>query len=68
MRDALEHRLTRAGLLSSIVDLYRSFAEPLFEETLFRWHRTVLGDGSSNAPRAILKRMDTTCDELFVCG
>lgn len=25
-----------------MVDLYRSFAEPLFEETLFRWHRMVM--------------------------
>ena len=30
-----------------MVDLYRSFAEPLSEETLFRWHRMVMS-GSRN--------------------
>ena len=29
------------GITEMMVDLYRSFAEPLSEEMLFRWHRMV---------------------------
>jgi len=32
-------RPAERGIAEMMVDLYRSFAEPLFEETLFRWHR-----------------------------
>lgn len=30
------------GIAEMMVDLYRSFADPLSEETLFRWHRMVV--------------------------
>ena len=35
------------GIAEMMVDLYRSFAEPLSEEMLFRWHRMVMS-GSRN--------------------
>jgi Fic family protein len=35
------------GIAEMMVDLYRSFAEPLSEEMLFRWHRMVMR-GSRN--------------------
>jgi len=35
------------GIAEMTVDLYRSFAEPLTEEMLFRWHRMVMS-GSRN--------------------
>ena len=42
---ATEERRVRPverGIAEMIVDLYRSFAEPLSEEMLFRWHRMVM--------------------------
>jgi Fic family protein len=35
-------RLAERGIAEMMVDLYRSFAEPLSEEMLFRWHRMVM--------------------------
>lgn len=35
-------RLAERGIAEMTVDLYRSFAEPLSDETLFRWHRIVM--------------------------
>jgi len=35
-------RPAERGIAEMMVDLYRSFAEPLSEETLFRWHRMVV--------------------------
>jgi Fic family protein len=35
-------RPAERGIAEMMVDLYRSFAEPLSEETLFRWHRMVM--------------------------
>jgi Fic family protein len=32
------------GIAEMMVDLYRSFAAPLSDRTLFRWHRMLLGD------------------------
>lgn len=40
-------RPAERGIAETIVDLYRSFAEPLSEEMLFRWHRMVMS-GSRN--------------------
>jgi Fic family protein len=40
-------RPAERGIAEMMVDLYRSFAEPLTEETLFRWHRMVMS-GSRN--------------------
>lgn len=40
-------RPAERGIVEMMVDLYRSFAEPLSEEMLFRWHRMVLS-GSRN--------------------
>src|SRR5215472_4882768 len=40
-------RPAERGIAGMMVDLYRSFAEPLSEETLFRWHRMVMS-GSRN--------------------
>jgi Fic family protein len=40
-------RPAERGIAEMMVDLYRSFAEPLSEETLFRWHRMVMS-GSRN--------------------
>src|ERR1700720_2477002 len=34
-------RPAERGIAEMMVDLYRSFAEPLSEEMLFRWHRMV---------------------------
>ncbi len=34
-------RPAERGIAEMMVDLYRSFADPLSEETLFRWHRMV---------------------------
>jgi Fic family protein len=44
-------RPAERGIAEMMIDLYRSFAEPLSEETLFRWHRMVMS-GSRN-PRDI---------------
>ncbi len=47
---ATEERRVRPaerGIAEMMVDVYRSFAEPLSEETLFRWHRMVMS-GSHN--------------------
>jgi Fic family protein len=47
---ATEERRVRPaerGIAEMMVDLYRSFAEPLSKEMLFRWHRMVMS-GSSN--------------------
>jgi Fic family protein len=35
-------RPAECGMAEMMVDLYRSFAEPLTEETLFRWHQMVM--------------------------
>jgi Fic family protein len=35
-------RPAERGIAEMVVDLYRSFAEPLSEEMLFRWHRMVM--------------------------
>jgi Fic family protein len=35
-------RPAERGIAEMMVDLYRSFAEPLSEETLFRWHKMVV--------------------------
>jgi Fic family protein len=40
-------RPAERGIAETMVDLYQSFAEPLSEETLFRWHRMVMS-GSRN--------------------
>jgi len=40
-------RPAERGIAEMMVDLFRSFAEPLSEETLFRWHRMVMS-GSRN--------------------
>ena len=40
-------RPAERGMAEMMVDLYRSFAEPLSEEMLFRWHRMVMS-GSRN--------------------
>lgn len=40
-------RPAERGIAETMVDLYRSFAEPLSEEMLFRWHRMVMS-GSRN--------------------
>jgi Fic family protein len=40
-------RPAERGIAEMMVDLYRSFAEPLSEEMLFRWHRMVMS-GSRN--------------------
>src|SRR5260370_13206926 len=45
---ATEQRRVRPaeqGIAEMMVDLYRSFAEPLSEEMLFRWHRMVMSGG-----------------------
>jgi Fic family protein len=44
-------RPAERGIAEMMIDLYRSFAEPLSEEKLFRWHRMVMS-GSRN-PRDI---------------
>lgn len=47
---ATEERRVRPaerGIAEMMVDLYRSFAEPLSDEMLFRWHRMVMS-GSRN--------------------
>jgi Fic family protein len=47
---ATEERRIRSaerGIAEMMVDLYRSFAEPLTEQMLFRWHRMVMS-GSRN--------------------
>jgi Fic family protein len=36
-------RPAERGIAERMVDLCRSFAEPLSQETLFRWHRMVMG-------------------------
>jgi hypothetical protein len=38
-------RPAERGIAEMMVDLYRSFAEPFSEETLFRWHRMVMSGG-----------------------
>jgi Fic family protein len=40
-------RPAERGIAEMMVDLYRSYAKPLSEETLFRWHRMVMS-GSPN--------------------
>ncbi len=45
--DGRRVRPAERGIAEMMVDLYRSFAEPLSEETLFRWHRMVMS-GSRN--------------------
>lgn len=40
-------RPAERGIAEMMVDLYRSFAEPLSEEMLFRWHRMMMS-GSRN--------------------
>ncbi len=40
-------RPAERGIAEMMVDLYRSFADPLSEEMLFRWHRMVMS-GSRN--------------------
>ena len=35
-------RPAERGIAEMMVDLYRSFAEPLTEEMIFRWHRMVI--------------------------
>jgi Fic family protein len=40
-------RPAERGIAEMMVDLYRSFAEPLSEETLFRWHRMVMSGSRS---------------------
>ena len=44
-------RPAERGIAEMMVDLYRSFAEPLSEETLFRWHGMVMS-GSQNLKHA----------------
>jgi len=44
-------RPAERGIAEMMVDVYRSFAEPLSEEMLFRWHRMVMS-GSRN-PRDV---------------
>lgn len=44
-------RPAERGIAETMVDLYRSFAEPLSEEMLFRWHRMVMS-GSRNVSDA----------------
>jgi len=41
-------RPAERGIAEMMVDVYRSFADPLSEEMLFRWHRMVMS-GSRNA-------------------
>lgn len=38
-------RPAERGIAEMMVDLYRSFAKPLSEEILFRWHRMVMSGG-----------------------
>jgi Fic family protein len=45
--DERRARPAERGIAEMMVDLYRSFAEPLSEETLFRWHRMAMS-GSPN--------------------
>ena len=40
-------RPAERGIAEMMVDLYRSFAEPLSEETLFRWHRMLMSGSRS---------------------
>lgn len=40
-------RPAERGIAEMMVDLYRSFAEPLSEEMLFRWHRMVMSGSRS---------------------
>ena len=40
--DERRARPAERGIAEMMVDLYRCFAEPLSEETLFRWHRLVM--------------------------
>ena len=40
-------RPAERGIAEMTVDLYRSFAEPLSEEMLFRWHRMVMSGSRS---------------------
>jgi len=40
--DERRARPAERGIAEMMVDLYRSFAEPLSDEELFRWHRMVL--------------------------
>jgi Fic family protein len=40
--DARQVRPAEQGIAEMMVDLYRSFAEPLSAEMLFRWHRMVM--------------------------
>src|SRR5262244_1778344 len=40
-------RPAERGIAEMMIDLYQSFAEPLSEEMLFRWHRMVMS-GSRN--------------------
>jgi Fic family protein len=35
------------GIAEMMVDLYRSFGDPLADEVMFRWHRMLMGDGRS---------------------
>jgi Fic family protein len=51
-------RPAERGIAEMMVDLYRSFAEPLSEEMLFRWHRMVMS-GSRNARDAGRYRTST---------
>lgn len=39
-------RPAERGVAEMMVDLYRTFAEPLSQETLFRWHRMLLAGRS----------------------
>jgi Fic family protein len=50
-------RPAERGIAETMVDLYRSFAEPLSEEMLFRWHRMVMS-GSRNLRDVGRYRMD----------
>ena len=46
-REERRVRPAERGIAEMMVDLYRSFAEPLSEEMLFRWHRMIMS-GSRN--------------------
>ena len=53
-------RPAEQGIAEVMVDLYRSFAAPLSDETLFRWHRMLVGGRrESKGCRAVSKRWRT---------
>ena len=56
-------RPAERGIAEMMVNLYRSFAEPLSEEVLFRWHRMVMS-GSRN--RRDVGRYRTSAEPMQV--